>query len=382
MSRRALSLEQIFDAHLRVLATTLRPNSVATYRRTVRRFLPYLRKVFPKVEKLSQLRRDPHLLGWFRSLCDQHPPLRTGTRQSYLVLLRRLLQDLANNGHPLQPDLIRREDFPPQTRYLPKPLSPEEDQRLEQQLRHTDDLESNALLLLRFTGLRIGECIDLSVDCVQLVSQKQWAIRVPLGKLHTERCVPIDADIRRILDRILALRASFRASWLEKPLGFLLPRRCRQQRLYQILHHALADAARRAGCTTSVTPHRLRHTFATTMLRLGVSLPALMQLLGHKNINMTLRYVDVTQQDLQREFHRARQSAASLHLLPKLPLTQTTTPPQRADLSAIRDAIAAVRHLLQLFRLELQDPNARRKLLRLSQRLLNLSHALDHLIPK
>jgi site-specific recombinase XerD len=382
MSRRVLSLEQIFDAHLRVLATTLRPNSVAAYRKVIRRFLRYLHAAFPKVQTLSQLHRDPHLLAWFRSLCDQDRPLCNQSRLDYLVRLRRLFGDLVDNGHRLQPDLIRREDFPPQTRYLPKPLSPEEDQHLEQQLRHADDLESNALLLIRFTGMRIGECIDLPVDCLRQVRHDQWALHVPVGKLHTERWVPVDEDTRRILDRILALRASFRAPWPEKPLGFLLPRRCRQQRLYQILHHDLADAARRAGCTTSVTPHRLRHTFATTMLRLGVSLPALMQLLGHKNINMTLRYVDVTQQDLQREFHRARQSTASLHLLPKLPLPQTTTPPQRVDLSTIRDAITAVRHLLQLFRLELQDPNARSKLRRLSQRLLNLSHALNHLILK
>jgi hypothetical protein len=114
------------------------------------------------------------------------------------------------------------------------------------------------------------------------------------------------------------------------------------------------------------------------MLRLGVSLPALMQLLGHKDIRMTLLYLDVTQQDLQREFHCARQRAASLHPIPKLPLPQTTTP-ERVDLPAIRNAIAVVRHLLQLFRLGLQDPNARRKLRRLSQRLLTLSHVLDHI---
>jgi hypothetical protein len=111
------------------------------------------------------------------------------------------------------------------------------------------------------------------------------------------------------------------------------------------------------------------------MLRLGVSLPALMQLLGHKDIHMTLLYLDVTQQDLQREFHCARQKAASLHPIPKLPLPQATTP-ERIDLPAIRNAIAVVRHLLQLFHLELQDPNARRKLRRLSQRLLTLSHVL------
>jgi len=57
-----------------------------------------------------------------------------------------------------------------------------------------------------------------------------------------------------------------------------------------MLCHALAQAALRAGCTSKVTLHRLRHTYATEMIRLGVSLPALMQMLGHKDINMTLRY--------------------------------------------------------------------------------------------
>jgi hypothetical protein len=112
------------------------------------------------------------------------------------------------------------------------------------------------------------------------------------------------------------------------------------------------------------------------MLRLGVSLPALMQLLGHKDIHMTLRYVQVTQQDLQREFHRARLNTASLHSIPKLPLPATTAPVQ-ADIAAIRNAITATRHLLQLFRPQLHDDKSRRKLRRLSQRLLNLGHELD-----
>ena len=382
MSRRTPSLEQIFDAHLHVLATVLRPSTMYHYRDTTRSLLAYLHTAFPKVRKLSQLRREPHLLGWSRSLCDQDPPLCTASRLNYLVQLRRLLQDLADNGHLLQPNLIRREDFPPRPRYLPRPLSPEDDQRLQQQLRHTDDLESNALLLIRFTGMRIGECVDLPLDCLRQLSPDQWALHVPLGKLHTERQVPVDEAIRRILDRILALRALFCPSQLEKPPGYLLPRRRRScQTWFQILRQTLANAARTAGCTTSVTPHRLRHTFATTMLRLGVSLPALMQLLGHKDIRMSLWYLDVTQQDLQREFHRARQSAASLHPIPKLPLPQTTTP-ERVDLPVIRNALAAVRHLLQLFRLEVQDPSARRKLQRFSQRLLTLGRALDQVNPK
>ena len=101
-----------------------------------------------------------------------------------------------------------------------------------------------------------------------------------------------------------------------------------------------------------------------------------MQLLGHKDIRMTLRYVEVTLLDLQREFHRARQNTAALHSIPHLPLP-SSTPPGRADLATIREAIAATHRLLQLFHLQLQDPAARRTLRRLTQRLLNISRELD-----
>src|SRR5260370_7141436 len=155
MSRRTLSLEQIFDAHLHVLATTLRPPPVSNYRSATHRFLAYLHTAFPKVCKLSQLRRDPHLLGWFRSLCDQDPPLCTACRLHYLVQLRRLLRDLADNGHPLQPNLIRREDFPPPTRYLPRSFSPQQHQHLQQHLRPSNDLQSTPFLPTPFTAIPI-----------------------------------------------------------------------------------------------------------------------------------------------------------------------------------------------------------------------------------
>src|SRR5437764_4531638 len=104
------TLEQIFEAHIQTLALTLCPATITGYRGATRRFLSYLRASFPRVRRLSQLRRDPHLLGWLRSLCE--PPLSPKTRIDLLHCLRRLLNDLAANGHPLPPDLIRRQDFP------------------------------------------------------------------------------------------------------------------------------------------------------------------------------------------------------------------------------------------------------------------------------
>ena len=116
------------------------------------------------------------------------------------------------------------------------------------------------------------------------------------------------------------------------------------------------------------------------MVRLGVSLPALMRMMGHRDIRMTLRYVEVVQLDLQREFHRARQSTASLYSIPQLPLPSSTAP-MRVDLATIRQSIAATHHLLQLFHAHLED-KTRHKLRRLTQRLLNIDHELDHLASK
>ena len=90
---------------------------------------------------------NPHLLGCLRSLCQQPQPLSNKTRANLLLCLRRLLDDLTANGHCLRPDLILRQDFPPQPQYLPRPLSPPDDLLLQQQLRRTDDLPAHALLL-------------------------------------------------------------------------------------------------------------------------------------------------------------------------------------------------------------------------------------------
>ncbi len=374
MTRGRTSLEQIFETQIQTFALTLRPSTVYTYRTTARHFLAYLRTAFPQLRRPSQLRRDPHVLGWFRWLSEQ--PLSNKTRSDYLFCLRRLLDDLAFNGHPVQPDFIRREDFPPQPRYLPRPLSLQEDQLLQQELHRTDDLYANALLLIRATGIRLGECRDLPMDCLRQVGTDLWALHVPLGKLHTERLIPTDSEVRRIVERILILRSSVPLARLAKSQGFLLPRCGGCYALVAALRSALAQAAKRAGCSTHVTPHRLRHTFASEMLRLGISLSALMKLLGHKDIRMTLRYVEVTQQDLQREFHQARQNAAHPHRLPTLALPKDTP---SAGLPGVRQALGATRHLLEMYRRQLTDEKIRRKLQRLDKRLLTVASELQRI---
>jgi site-specific recombinase XerD len=375
MSAPSQTLAQLLDAQVQTLALTLRPGSVNCYRSTVHRFVGYLGTAFPLVHQPAQLCRDPHLLGWFAWLCQLTPPLSNPTRFGHLVRLRRLLDDLTANGQPLPPGLIRRADFPPLPERLPRALSPEEDSLLQQELRRAGDRHATALLLTRATGIRIGECLDLAPDCLRQLGPDQWALHVPLGKLHTERLVPADPEVRRLVDRLLALRTQVRPTLLARSAGWLLPRGAKRS-LYRTLRLELAAAARRAGCPGRVTPHCLRRAFATDMVRLGVSLPALMQLLGHRDIRTTLRYVRLIQADLQQEFHLARQNASQRHAVPTIPVPHPVT---GADLTAIRQSLAATRHLLSLFRGRVDQEKTRRQLSRLDARLSAVDSQLEHL---
>ena len=100
-----------------------------------------------------------------------------------------------------------------------------------------------------------------------------------------------------------------------------------------------------------------------------------MKLLGHKTIRMTLRYVQVTQRDLQREFHIARQNALQLHRVPELSVCTSLS--SASDLPGILRTLAATRHLLEMYRRQLKDQSASRTIRRLDRRLHTVALELD-----
>ena len=176
-------LTKFFEPAVESVTTSLGDASVTSYRGTVRLFLTYLDAQYSEVHSLQQLRRDPHILGWLALLRSHRPPLATITRANYVIYLRRLLEELAWIQHlPELAHLLGRDDVPRKEHHLPRPLTPEQDELVQQELLRRDDLLSNALLLLRHTGMRISECVDLSFDCLRLVGPGQWAIHVPLAK--------------------------------------------------------------------------------------------------------------------------------------------------------------------------------------------------------
>jgi site-specific recombinase XerD len=346
------------------LCTALTASSARNYNIVVRHFLVYLGMEHPQITRLEQLRRDPHILGWMARLRAQTPPLGTATCIGRLFALRTLFHELARTSHLAEfAHLLLREDIPRSPHTLPRPLTAEQDQLLQQEFLRRNHLGGNVFLLLRHTGMRIGECVDLSDDCLRSTAPDRWAIHVPLGKLKTERMVPVDVFGRDLVQRL----RFFRTLDPLPPDGRLLARPGSKVALLVPLRDYLHLVCHTLGLPTDIVPHQFRHTYATEMLRSGISFPVLMKLLGHVDPAMTMGYVDVALTDLQREFQLAR--SMPRHLAP-LPRTSSAT--SRKGLDGLIDALLAAQHLMEMFRRSLPNGNPRDRLLRLSIRLIKI----------
>jgi site-specific recombinase XerD len=356
-------LAKYFRTAAESVTSSMSNDSARSYRRTVRHFLSYLGTQHPKVHSLDQLLRAPHILAWLTLLRSHHPPLARQTRAIHVMNLRRMLEELAwTEQLPALAHLLGRDDVPRKEHRLPRPLTAEQDQLVQQELQRRNDLASNALLLLRHTGMRIGECVRLSVDGLHTHGPGQWAIHVPLGKLKTERLVPVDSTVCDIINRLRSLRPPNTPDTNR----FLLVRPRSRYSVTRMVRTALRDAVKAVGITTRIVPHQFRHTYGTEMLRAGVSFAAVMKLLGHKSPDMTMQYVEVTQQDLQREFQLARSQPRHLAPHPK------DVPGPRAGLAGVADALLAAQHVLEMFRRSLTNGTSRNRLTRVSNRLTKI----------
>ncbi len=211
----------------------------------------------------------------------------------------------------IEVDFASRFDLPRQPRLLPEVLSVEEVNRLLES--RTDEtkagIRDRALLeLLYASGLRISEAVGLDSDDIDLTVA---LVRV-VGKGDRERQVPVGEVAVGWLRRYVA---EVRPSWLEKWHGdrrhggplFLSVRgdRLDRRRAWEML----VAAARSIGLKDGVSPHTLRHSFATHLLEGGADLRIVQELLGHASINTTQLYTHLTGERIKDVYARAHPRA-------------------------------------------------------------------------
>ena len=288
--------------------------TVASWRTVRDSYIVDLAEIDPGLTSLADLDRQQHIEPYLNSVAKainskNGEPITTADQERRILTASSFLSDVTEWGWADVPNrrLIFRSDIPRLPKPLPRYLPVDADRRLGEALAHSDfRLAADALLLARACGLRIGELLDLELDCVHEVPGNGAWLKVPLGKLDTERMVPLDEETVALVDRIAATRSEGR------PLPH--PRYGRSAQ-FLFTHHgrrlgqnALRMELSRAGETAGighVTPHQLRHTFATAMVNAGVSLQALMALLGHVSAAMSLRYGRLFDTTVRAEYERA-----------------------------------------------------------------------------
>ena len=192
---------------------------------------------------------------------------------------------------------------------LPKALSVREiDELLEQpRKRSTPEAKRDRAMLelLYATGMRVSELVALSLESIELLNNLATVRCV--GKAGKERVIPIHEQAVHAL-RIYLQDARPEMAYSKRERGLFINRRG-ERLTRQGFWLILKNYARMAGIPSDVTPHTLRHSFATHMLRGGAPLRSVQELLGHANISTTQIYTQLTDEHVRRVYEHAHPRA-------------------------------------------------------------------------
>jgi site-specific recombinase XerD len=282
--------------YLAQIGCVLRPGSVSGADLALRSFAAFLTQAAPEVTCLTQVRRR-HIEGykpWLTARPGQNKPQvttatlahRLGTLRMFFVRLDEWGWDEAPPRVPMFPGDLPRQDHP-----LPKALDDASAAKLLRAAQADKRLLARVTveMLLR-TGLRVSEYISLRADAVVQIGAGPW-LHVPVGKLREDRYLPLHPQLVVLIDR-------YRTAHVRPDHPLLLPR----ENGRALDRHTVTRMINRAGTAAGlphIHPHQLRHTLATQAINRGMSLEAIAAMLGHRSLDMTLRYAN------SRELHQA-----------------------------------------------------------------------------
>ncbi len=290
-------MQRRIKRYLELEAARCKPGTIACYRHSLNYFCSVI-----TAKKVSAL-TTAHLNTYILALAARN--LKPYTKVNHLLSVRKYLQWEVLE-ETIGEDLVKvldRSRLPPVPEYLPRPLSKENDITLQNRLRESKLPQTLLFLVLRQTGMRISELINLPPDCILTNPQNEKYLKVPLGKMNAERLVPLANETIDLIDRIQKSQP-IRINRFDcnRLIGL-------GGSVSQVYNHLSLIFKKIVGDMTDqgkpITFHRLRHTYATTLLSAGVSLVSLMKLLGDRRIEMTLRYAKVTPSHLREEYLKA-----------------------------------------------------------------------------
>lgn len=276
----------------------LSDNTLQSYRRDLIQYQKYIDKVIQKSHWHSVYRTD--IVGFLHMLKDSGKSSATISRAISSI---RSFHQFLTREQIVDHDPSLHIETPPQERKLPKVLSSNDIETLLSIPQNNPlNIRNKAMLeLLYATGLRVTELISLKVSDLHLT---MGFVRC-VGKGSKERIVPLGDVAKEALE-----------VYLNEARGTLIKRQLDQHMLFVNQHgrplsrqgfwKVLKTIANDLHLKVNITPHTLRHSFATHLLENGADLRAVQEMLGHSDISTTQIYTHVTQarlKDIYQTYH-------------------------------------------------------------------------------
>jgi site-specific recombinase XerD len=314
--------------YLQQLTVILRPGSVSNADQALRSLAAFLTDQAPDIRFLADIRR--HHIEDYRTWLAARPGQRTtrltpaslahrlGTLRMFFVRISDWDWPEAPPRMPIIPADLPRQDHP-----LPKALDDPATAKLLRAAQADPRMLTRVVVevLLR-TGLRVGEFTALRADAVVLIGAAHW-LHVPVGKLHDDRYLPLHPHL-------ITLIGDYRTRHVTPDNPLLLPRESGTALDRHTVTRLINKAGNAAGLP-HIHPHQLRHTLATQAINRGMTLEAIAALLGHRSLDMTLRYAKIANRTVADEYFAVTEKVESLYQQGK-PLPADTIGPRMARL--------------------------------------------------
>jgi site-specific recombinase XerD len=301
IAQRAPQVAATMTAYLDQIAVSSRPSTVECAGLALRQFADHLTVTDPDCVSVAAVERH-HIESFKLALADR--PGRRGTASTQTIrhrlgMLRTFFERLIDWGDPDAPRRVPvlTGDIPKADEPLPRFLDDPTAAKFMAALAVEPNRRRRLIVeLLARTGMRVGELGGLRDDAMYRLGDTWW-LRIPLGKLHNDRTVPLHPMLVGLINDYRTWRGPTAS-------GLLVERDDHQPMDARTIYRHVTAVARRAG-VGHVHPHALRHTLATQCINRGMSLEAIAALLGHRSPRMTLVYARISDTTVAEQYFTA-----------------------------------------------------------------------------
>lgn len=314
-------LKDLAKKFIKFRATTRAFGTLNSYMMAFRKFSQFLHENYPSINDLKNINREV-IIDYIHYLNQQN--FKPQTVITHLGSIKLFFEDgNINKWFEVTPHLIRLEDYPKSKKPLPRYIPEEVIKQLNQHIDKLPEQLMRMVLILQECGLRIGEVLTLSFDCLKQDTQGDWFLFITRHKMKKEQNIPISRELVAVIQE----QQKYIRDNLGKKFTYLF---CGRQKAGKGNNDFLPEPkvmtpepisiylnrlAEEENITDSngklwrFQSHQFRHTVGTQMINNNVPQHIVQKYLGHESPTMTMRYAHIHDQTLKKEiaqFHDSR----------------------------------------------------------------------------